>query len=87
MTQDKTLKIRVLFFALAHELAGEKSIEIEMATAATAADAEEELKRRYDWLGTTLSSYRIAVDEEFAGGDTPLRDGSEVAIIPPVSGG
>ena len=41
MTQDKTLKIRVLFFALAHELAGEKSIEIEMAAAATAADAEE----------------------------------------------
>ncbi len=87
MTQDKTLKIRVLFFALAHELAGENSIEIEMAAAATAADAEEELQRRYDWLGTTLSSYRIAVDEEFAGGDTPLRDGSEVAIIPPVSGG
>ena len=87
MTQDQTLKIRVLFFALAHELAGESSIEIEVAAPATAADAEEKLKRRYDWLGTTLSSYRIAVDEEFAGKDTPLRNGSEGAIIPPVSGG
>ena len=86
MTQDKTLKIRVLFFALAHELAGDSSIEIEVPAPATAADAEEELKRRY-WLGSRLSSYRIAVDEEFAGKETPLRDGSEVAIIPPVSGG
>ena len=87
MTQNHTLKIRVLFFALAHELAGDSSIEIEVPAPATAADAEEELKRRYDWLGSRLSSYRIAVDEKFAGKETPLRDGSEVAIIPPVSGG
>ena len=87
MMQDQTLRIRVLFFAIAGELAGEGSIELELDSPATASDAEEKLKERYDWLGKQLSSYRIAVDEEFAGADTPIRDGSELAIIPPVSGG
>lgn len=87
MTENKTLKIQVLFFALSRELAGESAIELELAAPATAFDAEEALKQRYEWLGERLSSYRIAVDEEFAGKDTPLQDGSEIAIIPPVSGG
>ena len=76
-----------LLFALAHELAGESSIELSLPAPATAGDAEDALKKRYEWLGERLSSYRIAVDEEFGGKDTPLRDGSELAIIPPVSGG
>ena len=87
MMQDQTLRIRVLFFAIAGELAGENSIELELDSPATASDAETKLKERYDWLGKRLSSYRIAVDEEFARSDTPVRDGSELAIIPPVSGG
>ncbi|MFP6633323.1 MAG: MoaD/ThiS family protein [Planctomycetota bacterium] len=87
MMQDQTLRIRVLFFAIAGELAGESSIELELDSPATASDAEAKLKERYDWLGKRLSSYRIAVDEEFARSDTPVRDGSELAIIPPVSGG
>ena len=87
MTQEQTLRIRVLFFALVRELAGESTVELDLAAPATAGDAEDALKARYDWLGGRLSSYRIAVDEEFAGKDTPLRDGSELAIIPPVSGG
>ena len=87
MMENETLEIRVLFFALAHELAGESSIELSLAAPATAGDAEDALKNRYEGLGGRLSSYRIAVDEEFGGKDTPLRNGSELAIIPPVSGG
>ena len=87
MMENETLEIRVLFFAMAHELAGESSIELSLPAPATAGDAEDALKKRYEWLGERLSSYRIAVDEEFGGKDTPLRDGSELAIIPPVSGG
>jgi molybdopterin converting factor small subunit len=29
----------------------------------------------------------LSVDGEYATGDTPLRDGAEVAVIPPISGG
>lgn len=31
--------------------------------------------------------YRLAVNQEMAGADAPLRDGDEVAIFPPVTGG
>jgi molybdopterin synthase catalytic subunit len=34
-----------------------------------------------------LARSRLAVDEEFADDDAPLRDGAEVAIVPPVAGG
>ena len=32
-------------------------------------------------------SFRVAVDQAMAGGDTPLHDGAEVALFPPVTGG
>ena len=81
------LHIEILFFAVAHDLAGTSSSTLELAGPATVRDAEAALKERFDWFGTRLSSYRIAVDEEFASADTPLSDGSTIAIIPPVSGG
>jgi molybdopterin synthase catalytic subunit len=38
-------------------------------------------------LRAVVDQLRLAVDQEFAAGEKPLRDGSEVAFIPPVSGG
>ncbi len=33
------------------------------------------------------SAIRVAVDQDFVGGDAPVRPDSEVAIFPPVTGG
>jgi molybdopterin synthase sulfur carrier subunit len=30
---------------------------------------------------------RVAVNQELAGGDAPIREGDEIAFLPPVSGG
>ncbi len=38
-------------------------------------------------LAPLLSTAMIAVDEEYAGDDTPITPGSRLAVIPPVSGG
>ncbi len=81
------IRVRVLFFAMAQELAGTSQVDLELAGPTTAADVETCLAERYPWLGTKLTSYRIAVDREFASADAPVVDGAEVAIIPPVSGG
>jgi molybdopterin synthase sulfur carrier subunit len=34
-----------------------------------------------------LSVVRVAVNQEYVGGDHPVRDGDEVALFPPVTGG
>ena len=38
-------------------------------------------------LAPLLTTAMIAVDEEYAGDDTPIVPGSRLAVIPPVSGG
>jgi sulfur-carrier protein len=34
-----------------------------------------------------LSVVRVAVNQEYVGGANPIRDGDEVALFPPVTGG
>ena len=34
-----------------------------------------------------LSVVRVAVNQEYVGADHPIRDGDEVALFPPVTGG
>jgi molybdopterin synthase sulfur carrier subunit len=34
-----------------------------------------------------LSVIRVAVNQEYVGPDHPIRDGDEVALFPPVTGG
>lgn len=34
-----------------------------------------------------LSVVRVAVNQDYVGGEHPVRDGDEVAIFPPVTGG
>jgi molybdopterin synthase sulfur carrier subunit len=34
-----------------------------------------------------LSVVRVAVNQEYVGGDHPIREGDEVALFPPVTGG
>jgi molybdopterin converting factor small subunit len=43
-----------------------------------------ELSQRH---GFDLSTTRLAVNEEFASGDQPLRPGDKIALLPPFSGG
>jgi len=38
-------------------------------------------------LGLAIADLRVAVNDEFAAWDRPLRDGDRVALLPPMSGG
>ena len=76
--------VTVLYFASLRDAAG-----VEREEVATDGD----LRALYDALrarhGFALprERLRVAVDGAFARWDAPVRDGSEVAFIPPVSGG
>ena len=77
----------VLYFAAARERAGIPRETLELRDGATAGDAREAACAAHPALRAIAERLRLAVDQEFAPEDRPLRDGSEVAFIPPVSGG
>jgi len=81
------LKIEVRFFAVYRERAGCDTIALEVPDGATVADLTEELGHRFPSLTSASTPIVVAVNAEYANPDTPLRDGDEVALIPPVSGG
>ena len=79
------MKLRVLYFASLRDAAGRAAAEVE-TTATTPAALYEELQRRHGF-GLAREQLRVAIDDAFVDWGEPLREGCEVAFIPPVSGG
>jgi len=81
------MRVTLLYFAAARERAGTSSEAIDLPEGATAAAALAAACERHPPLAAVATKLRLAVDQEFAGPSRKLREGSEVALIPPVSGG
>jgi molybdopterin converting factor subunit 1 len=78
------VRVVVRLFAGLRERAGTGEQQVELAEGATAADVWASLRDR---LGERPDGLVLAVNRRYAAEDTPLADGDEVALIPPVSGG
>jgi MoaE-MoaD fusion protein len=81
------MRVTVLYFAAARERAGASSEVLDLPEGASAGDALAEACRRHPGLQAVADKLRVAVDQEFAAPGRKLREGSELALIPPVSGG
>ena len=81
------LKVTVRFFALYRERAGRNQISLEFETGATVSRMLEEVRRLFPGLAPPTVNIVAAVNAEYAGPDTVLGDGDDIALIPPVSGG
>src|SRR5260370_42188959 len=81
------MRVTVLYFAAARERAGISSGPLDLPEGATAAHALELACEKPPALVPLAERLRIAVDEDFSAPDRKLRDGAQVALIPPVSGG
>jgi molybdopterin synthase sulfur carrier subunit len=77
--------VRLLYFASLREAAGRDGETVHSAAADLAALYAEATARHA--LGWPRERLRVAVDGAFAHWDDAVREGSEVAFIPPVSGG
>ncbi|MBL4953199.1 molybdopterin converting factor subunit 1 [Neobacillus sp. OS1-32] len=75
---------KVLFFAHLRDVVGEEFIMVD-ASGKTVAELKAELAAKYDL--PRLETVMTAMNEEFAPNDEVIRDGDEIALIPPVSGG
>jgi len=81
------VRVFVHLFASARDRAGRGVVEVELREPATVGDLAAALVLRHAGFVEILATARIAVDREFAGKDTPVTESSEVAVLPPVSGG
>jgi molybdopterin synthase sulfur carrier subunit len=81
--------MEVLYFAWVRERIGHPKERIE-TTAKTVMELVEELKareERYEAAFADISALRVAVDQELADFNAPLKDVREVAFFPPMTGG
>ncbi|MGH8107110.1 MAG: MoaD/ThiS family protein [Arenimonas sp.] len=78
------MTITVLYFASFQEAAGIDSETIEKPVSLTALFESLKLKYQFKFQAANI---RVAVDGVFVGWQYEIRDGSEIAFIPPVSGG
>lgn len=81
------MKIRLLFFAVLRDIAGRGEKEIEVPEGTRAADVWLRLRDRHPELRDYIQPPMIAVNESYVGAEELLRDGDELAFIPPVAGG
>lgn len=81
------MNVKVRLYAGLSELLGTRELTLKLDEAATAADLRDQLSREYPAVTPFLSTLVCAIDEEFVPWDQRLRDGDDVALIPPVSGG
>ncbi|MGK2955740.1 MAG: molybdenum cofactor biosynthesis protein [Solirubrobacterales bacterium] len=80
--------LNVRLFAGLREAAGADSVEVEVGPDSTAATLVETLKNR-PGVGELLERMpvRVAVNMTYVDGGTVLREGDEIALVPPISGG
>ena len=83
-----TMTISVRLFAILRERAGQDRIALELDPGSTVDDALAALARE-PGLAEPLDRMAVAmaVNRDYAAGDTELHAGDELALIPPVSGG
>jgi len=81
------LKITILFFATLKERAGREQLALELDEATTVLAFKARLAVDIPALAPALPTALVSVNKEFAFAEDMLRDGDEVALFPPVSGG
>jgi len=81
------MQVQVRLFARYRELAGTGSLSLNVPDNSTALDVFDRVAERYPDMQAMRGSTLMAVEAEYVKPDTELRDGEELALMPPVSGG
>jgi molybdopterin converting factor subunit 1 len=81
------MKVRVRLFGAARELAGSNLLEMELPAGATIGDLRQAVVEKLPALAQIVSHSLWAVGSEYVSAAQVLDEKSDVALIPPVSGG
>jgi molybdopterin synthase catalytic subunit len=83
----RAMKVRLLFFAVLREIAGTAERELALEEGTTARAVWNSLRQSDPRLTGYTQPPMVAINESYADPDAVLRDGDELAFIPPVAGG
>ena len=81
------MKVHVKLFAVAKERIGASAIEVELSEGATVRQLRGAIVEQFPPLADVMRHARLAVDNDYASDVAVIDMRSEIAIIPPVSGG
>jgi len=81
------MRVRVLFFGMLKELVGRPAEDCELPEGADLRSVFDCYAARHPRLRELAPSIVVARNQEFADPSTAVREGDEVAFLPPVSGG
>jgi molybdopterin converting factor subunit 1 len=81
------MRVTVKLFARLRDITGAPELGCEVAPGATIGSVWRQLVADYPELASYERSISSAVNADYARMDHPVRDGDEVAFLPPVSGG
>lgn len=81
------MRVRVKLFAVLKERAGVGELSLDLPDGTNVSSAAAALKEKLPTIAAFLERSAFAVNRDYADGTTLLRDGDELAVIPPVSGG
>jgi molybdopterin converting factor subunit 1 len=80
-------RIKIILFAALADRVGARELPLELPERASVGDAVAALAAEHPAIEAMRGKLAAAVNLSYVGLDEPLRDGDELALIPPVSGG
>jgi molybdopterin synthase catalytic subunit len=81
------MRVTVKLFAVLREKAGADEFSLELPAGSDVAAAREAVVAKLPAVKGMIERAAFAVNREYAALSTELKDGDELAVIPPVSGG
>ena len=81
------MRITVKLFAILRDRAGTAELPLELPAEATVQSACSQIVKELPEIRELLSKVAFAINREYVKPDTILREGDELALLPPVSGG
>ncbi len=81
------MRVRVVCFGALKDIIGGDSRELEVPAHSTAGKLWERLRDEHPALARYDRAVALAVNQEYSRPDRELRDGDEIGLLPPVSGG
>jgi molybdopterin converting factor subunit 1 len=81
------MRVTVLYFGVLKDVMGQRSAVMEIAEGVSVAELLALHRSSEEAAGSIWDSIAVAVNQEYARAEDVLKDGDEVALLPPVSGG